>query len=256
MNGSRGRPCLSDGVLVAFLDDALERRRREAVKRHLDECEVCRERLDTVRDRSELVGQWLRRHDAPAPPREAYDLGDARSGGASESRRGTGRERGMDSGRGKKGFRAGPWIAAAATVVLAIALAGPVMGWVADRIRDLTGPGEEQVAREDVDARTAFATSAREIEITFESPETGGTLVVVSATDSLVTLVAPADDIALTVRGGQVEVDNRSAPTGEYRLRVPEGVERLTYSIGEGDPASVDLGARTERPLRLELRSP
>lgn len=71
------------GRLLAFLDDELGEERRDAVRRHLDDCARCRRRLEELESREALFTDVAERLDRPVPeiPNPADRNGSGISGG-------------------------------------------------------------------------------------------------------------------------------------------------------------------------------
>lgn len=216
--GEAGGRCPEEGVLVAYLDGVLEEDARSRVERHVDECDACRERLGTLERASARVGEWLAHHDPQVPRRTAYRLHDGPGSGA----------------RGR-------W-ALAAGVVLAVALAaGPARGWLLERIGWDGGaePAPEAALPVEEVSATSFAPRGATLTLSFEAGVPGRRVLVRRAGDSLITLRAPGPDVALLVGPGRVDVRDGEAAGRDYRLGVPEGVERVVLRVPGADSVVV-----------------
>lgn len=231
--------CPDDGELLAHLDGELSRERARAVDEHLGQCEDCRVRRERLKSRALAVGQWIRRHDPPMPelepPRQMTEPTRL---------------------RGRKHFR---WTAAAAVLLLVAVGGGPLLGWVVDRFQaPAAGPESSEppiVEAPNGDLSTSFGSSDPELTLSFESPDTRGSLELEAGTDSIATVVVPAAEVGLFILRDRLEVDNTTRADGAYRLVVPRSVLRIRVQI-PGRPLRIittpDVGAG---PLQVSLES-
>lgn len=213
-SGGHGGRCPEDGELVAYLDGALEEEVRERMERHVETCGVCRERLREIEGRSDRVGAWLARHDPQAPPRTSYELHRARGSGS-------GRRWGLAAG-----------------IVLAVALAaGPARGWLLERLgwRGAPDAPAGETTRVEEGAATSFAPAGTTLTLSFGAGVRGRRILLEPSGDSLVTLRAPGPDVALVVGPGRVDVRDAGTSGREYRLALPQRVERVVIRVPGAD---------------------
>lgn len=222
MNRSPGRAtpdhCPDEGVLVGYLDGALEPDERARLQVHLEACPACGERLRGLARRTERVRTWLSRHDPEVPGSASYELAGPRT---------SGRRGGRDSGvRGR-------W-ALAAGVVLAVALAaGPARGWLLERVgldAWFGSEGGDPTPVEEV-STTAFVPRGPEVTLVFESGVTGRRVVLERSPDSRLTLRVPGPDVELMLGADRVEIRDPDAAARAYRVAVPAPVERLVILV-------------------------
>lgn len=226
--------CPEDGVLIAWIDDALDAEEAAVVAEHVDGCSSCANRLQSLRMRATDVGAWLARHDAEAPRPGAYDLGFHRRSG----------------GRSGLGVRT-RW-GLAAGIVLAVGLAaGPARGWLREHFLRSSSAGGEAVPAAVMDAvtGTSFEPGSDRLVIAFDAGVEGRTLSVAPTPGSRVTLEAPASHAEVVMRPDRLEIHDAAEPPGAYRISVPEAVREVVIRV----PGAADIvltadaleGART-----------
>ncbi len=241
MSGRRPQhpdPCPDEGAFVALLDGELDPDRALETRRHVDLCPDCENRLDALQRRDRAVRAWIRKHDPPPLPREAYDLGSRH--------------------RGRR--RVPRWAAAAAVLLVVAAAAGPARGWLVGGIHSLFGdPGEPEDRTtevvEEASGATTLVPEGREVTLVFTSPRTQGRLVVEPSPDAQLTLREPETRVRITVGPDAVEVGNNAVPSGDYRLAVPVSLHTLRVRVAGVGDTLVDV-SELEGPLVLDLPPP
>ena len=220
---------LDDAMLVRHLDDRAGDANSDA-RAHLVTCGRCLARLELVRQRSDALGAALKR--APVVPLDARAREEQCA--AIETRLAT---------RKRASRRAplwhSPWLRAAAGIVIVAGIAAaapPVRAWIAARVDALTSaPRPErgtsaaprESAREAPTSEVYFATTGRELEITFTARQAAGEILVTRAGEarSSVSVIGGSEELVVLPNG--VRVRNEATSTSSYLIRAASGVEHV-----------------------------
>ena len=252
---------LDEGRLRALLDGELSDRDGERERRHLDECDTCRELLVGVQEASAVIDAALRRLDTVTPPAGAKEAVLARVGA------GPGDARGV------------PFTFARAAIlvlffgaVVATALpASPVRGWIAagwgHAVELFTGPARDESASLPVDsALSAQTPESAGVRLEVETGELlvllqdvePGTELDVRLVDGFQAAAFAAPPARFRTADGRIEVIGGS---GRVRVDIPRSVEVASiwvngrmYITKAGDELDVAGPIVTRTPGEIRLR--
>lgn len=224
---------LEEGVLVAWLDGALDGAERDAVAAHVEACQACADRAAALEARSRRMTRALDGADGPAPGAaewrevlETAQRGDRRTVPHAPF--------GLSASRWRK---AAGWTLA---FVAAGALAtSPVRAWIGDRWDALRGGDEPTpaVSTTTVDAAggasLSFALPGPEMDVLVQTAQVGGTFTVRFGDAAKASVrVLEGGTEHLTVGRPGLRIANASASTTSYEMLAPAGVARVVVAVG------------------------
>lgn len=276
----------TDGDLIRLLDGAASAGSEEPLRRHLDGCPGCRERLARYRERGERLGAVLRAADPIVA--EEFTAGGGRGTPNSEAEPRSGESPGAGDPTPEAGAAPGterkdepegegrkPWwqirflqVAALLALAAGLALVLPVQAWVAAGWRaaaDALGgevgsvPGQEAPAGSSV---VSFPLDGRELLVRIEHPQETGSLAFRRAEDETqvtaeVTAGFRSESFLILPDG--LGIENSPSSAASYRIRVPTGVRRARVRLGEREIADLrmqELGEEEERTIGLSGSDP
>jgi hypothetical protein len=232
---------MDEGLLQAAVDDELPPEARDALSRHLAECERCSGELRMLQEARDGVASALSLLDVPAP------MLAARAGIQREARR-----------RRRRGGvavlrRAALFLIASAAVLSATVPGSPVRGWLVDAWELATGPSEpaqtvtltaveEELQRSPAPAGVSLLPPAGQARVVVTSPASGLVLQVRLHEEERLGVWAsgPAAHARFLTAADRVEVESPGA--GELRIEIPTRahdvrveVDGRAYLVKEGD---------------------
>jgi hypothetical protein len=222
---------LSDGEIVQLVDGVLAGPGRERADAHLAGCDACGGRLRQVRTRSVRLAHLLADADWPVPPARVPDELSVRR------------------------TRRTVWLRIAAGVLLLVsagAVASPlrarVLGWVsngwmwadAEEVRSPRTNASTQPAPAPSAARVSFVPAGGVFTLEFDHAAPGRTVELApgGSASAVVEQVGGTSAVELLVipHESRVRVRNSPADGADYRVRVPDGAQRVRIRV-EGGPA-------------------
>ena len=235
-------PHPSDGDLVRYLDTELSELEERRLRTHLNGCEECTARVETIASESSAVARYLVKREVPGPDAvtRARALAAVRKANA---------ERRTGMRRAIRGL-------AAASVLLVLALtAQPVRAWITERWEGLRGGSARPVEVTTLPATVvrrssivAFAPRGARFELQLERFQRDGTLTVeVRDVERATAQVLNGANETMLILPSGIRVENRAASRASYLVTVPSSLPVLNVTVGGETVATLNV-ARAKLP--------
>ena len=248
MSGHPTPPHVPDGEIVALLDGELGTL-AESHRRHLEECDACRERRERFSEYAALVRDELSTIAVPVVDEELFRRRVALRAGTSRGR------------VSAPVWRRRRWVAGAAIVGLAaLAAASPARRWLRSLVETPTvrQPADQPVSSSAEQSSSGGSISFTPTTATFtlrldSVPATGVLHVEIAGDDKVTASVASGAGTggdAFVVLPAELRVRNTSRARASYRVALPRSITHFRALIAgtvvfEGSaPASIDLSRR------------
>lgn len=217
MNGIDIGRHLSDGEIVRYIDERASDQTPREWREHVERCARCDRSARALEEESRLVSDWLDRADFEGEGSAGEGVLPLEARGATEPYRAA-------SGSGSRSLTMGPWLRAAAVLVLLAAPVAALPGvrtWVTERV---TG-GAEAASTDATAAASAeegtvlrFAPAPGEFEVRFTAGSEGSIRVDRSDEEEAV-LISIGGAPETVVSSSALEI--RNPEPGRYHLRLP-----------------------------------
>lgn len=231
---------MDDAQLIRYLDQEGGSEERRRWDEHLGSCPRCRGEVETLREESATIAAWLRRADFEAFP-----------DGTAPTRRVPPVATRQATARRLRGAPGGPWLKAAAVVLL---VAGPLVAitptraWIADQL-GLNGAGQQAPSARTATAAADGGTVVRFVPapgsfgVAFSAAQERGSLVlgrVAAGADAVFEAAGDPPFPEATVYARSIRIRNDAASTASYTILLPPEVTAVRVTVAG---QRIDVGA-------------